>query len=136
VLACRPGTAAPARRGDAGELPTFAIIGELEPIELRFDSAARLRIRRMMKNARTHVVATARNPSTTMTAMAQCGKPELLLPDCMPPVGDDAEPVPELVCRANEDPVVVGIPAVAVAAAAVEAEAEAMDASTKSAYVV
>jgi len=82
VLACRPGTTAPARSGDTGECPLFAIIGELDPIEFRFDSIAfRLRIRRMMKNASTHVVAIARKPSTTMTAMAQCGKLELLAPD-------------------------------------------------------
>lgn len=60
----------------------MAIIGELDPIEFRFDSAFRLRIRRMMKNASTHVVAIARKPSTTITAIAQCGKLELLAPDC------------------------------------------------------
>jgi len=68
-LVCRP-TAAAASSGDPGELPMCAIIGDAEPIELRFDSF-RLRTRRIMKKPRTHVVATARNPSTTITAMAQ-----------------------------------------------------------------
>lgn len=69
-LGCRP-TAAAASSGDPGELPVCAIIGDDEPIELRFESRFRLRIRRMMKKARIHVVATARKPSTTITAMAQ-----------------------------------------------------------------
>jgi hypothetical protein len=124
---------APASRGDAGELPVFAIIGELEPIEFRLDSmAARLRIRRMMKKARTHVVAIARNPSTTMTAMAQCGKLELLAPDWTAPVGVAEEWVP-LDPRGNEEPVVDGFGSAAVA---VPAAVEAIEARTESANVV
>lgn len=68
---CRS-AAAPANNGDPGELPVCAIMGEAEPTELRFESISfRLCTRRMMKKARIHVVAIARNPSTTMTAIAQ-----------------------------------------------------------------
>lgn len=121
-------------------MPAFAIIGELEPIEFRLDSMAfRLRIRRMMKNARTHVVAIARKPRTTMTAMAQCGKPELLVPDCTPPVGLEMELVGLLPVdlRDSEDPVVEAAATDAAAADATDAvEAEAMEARTESANVV
>jgi hypothetical protein len=36
----------------------------------------------MMKNASIHEVAIARKPRTTITAIAQCGKPEDVAPDC------------------------------------------------------
>jgi len=137
VLACRPGTTAPARSGDACEWPAFAIIGELEPIELRLDSIAfRRRTRRMMKNVSTHVVTIARNPRTTMTAMAQCGKLELLA-DCtlLLFVGPAPPASVRVERRDSEDPVVCDVEraaAVADPAAAVEA----MEAMTESANVV
>jgi hypothetical protein len=117
----------------------FAIIGELEPIEFRFDSMAfRLRIRRMMKNVSTQVVAIARKPSTTMTAMAQCGKAELLEPDWTPAVGLEVEELPP--DRVSEGGADVEAVAAAPAADATDAtdavEAEAIEARTESANVV
>jgi hypothetical protein len=73
--------AAPVSSGELGWLSTCAIIGDEEPIEFLFDSICLLRIRRIMKKARMHVVAMARNPRTTMTAIAHRGKSEPEPPD-------------------------------------------------------
>lgn len=67
-------------------------MGDAEPIELRFDSSSLRRMRRMMKKMSMHVVAMARKPRTTITAIAQCGKPEPEAPDCTPAV-EVGEPV-------------------------------------------
>jgi len=85
--------------------------------------AFRLRIRRIMKNARTHVVAIARKPSTDMTAMAHRGKLELLEPVWMLPLDVGPPKAPE---RDGEDPVVE----------TVMTAVEAIEATTESAYVV
>jgi hypothetical protein len=88
----------------------------------------------MMKNTRTHVVAIARKPSTTITAIAQCGKLELLAPDCTLPAELELEGrgAPVLVERRDSDEPVVVMGDVAVACAAVDA----IEAMTESANVV
>lgn len=64
-------------------LCTLAIMGDDEPIDPRLDDS-RLRIRRKRRKRRIQKVTRARNPSTVMTAMAQCGKEEPPLPDWRP----------------------------------------------------
>ena len=65
------------------------IIGEDDPIELRIDACRRRRrTRRRMRKVRIHVVAIARNPSTTMTAIAHRGKDDPELACCTPPPVD------------------------------------------------
>jgi hypothetical protein len=91
-------------------------------------------MRRMMKKARTQVVAMARKPRTTMTAMAQCGKPELLVPAWTPPVGLTPEGLGDL--RDSEEPVVEAAAKVAVAETEATDDVDAMEARTKSANVV
>jgi hypothetical protein len=69
---------------------TFAIIGEAEPIEFLFESIrCRLRSRRRIRKKRRHMAAMAKKPSTTITAMAQCGKPEPVPGFCRLPVWVD-----------------------------------------------
>ena len=58
-------------------------------MELRFELRSRRRMRRMTKNARRQEAAIARKPSTTMTAMAQCGKGEFEEADCTCPPGEE-----------------------------------------------
>jgi hypothetical protein len=67
-------------------------MGEAEPIEFLFESiCCRLRIRRRIRKTRMQMATMARNPSTTMTAIAQWGKPELLLAFCKLPVCADID---------------------------------------------
>lgn len=57
----------------------LVIMGDDEFIELRLESGLsefRRRMRRIIKKVRMHVAAMARNPRTTMTAIAQWGKLE------------------------------------------------------------
>lgn len=62
----------------------MAIIGEAEPMELRWESSSELRrrTRRMIRKARTQLATMARNPRTTITAIAQWGKSLLVAPCC------------------------------------------------------
>lgn len=64
-------------------------MGEDEPIELRWASRSRRRRRRMITQTRMPAATMARNPSTTITAIAQCGKGGLPLFCWM--VGDGVE---------------------------------------------
>ena len=65
---------------------TLAIMGDADPMEFRFASLSsfslRRRIRRRMRNTSTHVATKARNPRTTMTAMAQWGNEEEAFEAC------------------------------------------------------
>lgn len=101
-----PPATAPSR-GDCGVLPVaaFAIIGDAEFIEPRWDSMLflRLRIRRVMKKARMPDATSARKPRTTITAIAQCGNVELAA-DWTEPVLPTAVDVGPADCRLEGDP--------------------------------
>lgn len=107
-------------------------MGVDEPTEFRCDSSApRLRReRRTIRNASTQVAKMAKNPRTTMTAIAQAAKPEPPLFDCTLPVAVGV-PVPfvPLVPSEFEAPVPVDVLDVPVVD-------EDSVASTESAYVV
>ena len=85
-----PGRVGGGRRAVAprsGEVfATLAIMGDADPMEFRFASLSsfslRRRIRRRMRNTSTHVATKARNPRTTMTAMAQWGNEEEAFEAC------------------------------------------------------
>lgn len=84
--AAAPAAGKPAPPGDCGEFGrTLAIMGDAEPMEPRLESPALLRRRRMMKKARMPPATRARNPRTTITAMAQWGKFEASPVAWMPP---------------------------------------------------
>jgi hypothetical protein len=99
-------------------------MGDDEPIEPRLDDASRLRIRRKRRKRRIQKVTRARNPSTVMTAMAQCGKEEPPLPDWRPDVLDGDECKLDREAAATDDD-----------AAAAEA-VDAIEETTQSAIVV
>ena len=85
-------------------------MGDDEPIEFLLESrsALRRRILRMMKNAKMQDEAMAAKPRTTMTAIAQCGKPESSSPDCTFPLPSPLPlgPEPDSVDVGKGDPVV------------------------------
>ncbi len=83
-----------------------------------------------MKNASMHDVAIARKPRTTITAMAQCGKPESSPPDWTFPFPSEVPPLVPVV----EDAVAEGDGLDVAEAPA--ADVEAIDERTESAYVV
>jgi hypothetical protein len=64
-------------------------MGVDEPIDPRWASCSRRRRRRKTSQTRTPPATMARNPSTTITAIAQCGKAELSLDSWMLPDGDE-----------------------------------------------
>lgn len=90
--------------GDAGS--RFAIMGVDEPIEPRWDSRLlrRLRRRRVMSQVSTPPARRARNPSTTITAIAQWGNEDPLPPGCTLPAPS------ELVALGDSPPDPVPVP--------------------------
>lgn len=75
-----PPTTVLASNGSCGEFEfcALAIMGDDEPMDPRWASRSRRRRRRMINQTRTPPATIARKPRTTMTAIAQCGKGELL----------------------------------------------------------
>ena len=89
----------------------------------------------MMRKARTQLAATARKPKTTITAIAQCGKPPSLSPDCSPP-SEPSELFPPPVEEAPLADEVSDADAEAADADEADAEEADIDDATESAYVV
>jgi hypothetical protein len=114
-------------------------MGEAEPIEFLFESiCCRLRIRRRIRKTRMQMATMARNPSTTMTAIAQWGKPELLLAFCKLPVCADIDAVKLTVREVREarDADARETDAADAEEAAAADDEDCMDARIESAYVV